>query len=297
MFGELITAMLTPFDNNGVISTSTIAKLSKKLIQDGNDAIVLAGTTGESPNLSYEDREILYRTVKEEIGEKGKIIAGTGTYSTSESIQLSKQAQDCGVDALMVVTPYYSKPSQKGIYSHFNAISEDVDLPIIAYNIPSRTSQLIEIDTLSAIVTDTQVIAIKDAVNDIDFTKNEIQELIDNRKLDVSIYSGDDKLTLDMLKIGATGVISVAAHVVGPELRKLIDYFLSGEIDKSEEVNSQLDKFYDLIFKEPSPAPIKSIVTDSYEYVGSCKLPLVDVTKELKLELIEEYSRIKNLNI
>ena len=297
MFGELLTAMLTPFDNNGVINTPVVSKLTKKLIKDGNDGIVLAGTTGESPNLSYEDREILYRTAREAIGEKGNIIAGTGTYSTSETIRLSKQAKDCGVDALMVVTPYYSKPSQKGIYNHFKAISEEVDLPIIAYNIPSRTSKLIEIDTLIQIVTDTSVVGIKDAVNDIKYTKNEIEELIEKKELDVSIYSGDDKLTLDMLKLGAVGVISVAGHVVSNELRKLIDFYLTGEVDKAEKINNELGKFFDLIFKEPSPAPIKSIVTDSFEYVGSCKLPLVDVSEELKLELLDEYTRIKNLNI
>ena len=297
MFGELLTAMLTPFDNNGVINTPVVSKLTKKLIKDGNDGIVLAGTTGESPNLSYEDREILYRTAREAIGEKGNIIAGTGTYSTSETIRLSKQAKDCGVDALMVVTPYYSKPSQKGIYNHFKAISEEVDLPIIAYNIPSRTSKLIEIDTLIQIVTDTSVAGIKDAVNDIEYTKNEIEELIEKKELDVSIYSGDDKLTLDMLKLGAVGVISVAGHVVSKELRKLIDFYVTGEVDKAEKINNELGKFFDLIFKEPSPAPIKSIVTDSFEYVGSCKLPLVDVSEELKLELLDEYTRIKNLNI
>ena len=297
MFGELLTAMLTPFDNNGVINTPVVSKLTKKLIKDGNDGIVLAGTTGESPNLSYEDREILYRTAREAIGEKGNIIAGTGTYSTSETIRLSKQAKDCGVDALMVVTPYYSKPSQKGIYKHFKAVSEEVDLPIIAYNIPSRTSKLIEIDTLIQIVTDTSVAGIKDAVNDIEYTKNEIEELIEKKELDVSIYSGDDKLTLDMLKLGAVGVISVAGHVVSNELRKLIDFYLTGEVDKAEKINNELGKFFDLIFKEPSPAPIKSIVTDSFEYVGSCKLPLVDVSEELKLELLDEYTRIKNLNI
>jgi len=297
MFGELLTAMLTPFDNNGVINTPVVSKLTKKLIKDGNDGIVLAGTTGESPNLSYEDREILYRTAREAIGEKGNIIAGTGTYSTSETIRLSKQAKDCGVDALMVVTPYYSKPSQKGIYKHFKAVSEEVDLPIIAYNIPSRTSKLIEIDTLIQIVTDTSVAGIKDAVNDIEYTKNEIEELIEKKELDVSIYSGDDKLTLDMLKLGAVGVISVAGHVVSKELRKLIDFYVTGEVDKAEKINNELGKFFDLIFKEPSPAPIKSIVTDSFEYVGSCKLPLVDVSEELKLELLDEYTRIKNLNI
>lgn len=297
MFGELLTAMITPFDNNGIISTSSIATLSNKLIKDGNDGLVLAGTTGEAPNLTTEDRIILYRTVKEEVGDKAKVIAGTGTYSTTESIKLSIEAQECKVDGLMVVSPYYSKPSQEGIYQHFVSISNEVDLPIIAYNIPSRTSNLIEIDTLIKIISDTNVIAIKDAVNDIEFTKKEVKILKNENKLDVDIYSGDDKLTFQMLKLGCKGVISVASHIVSKEIRMFIDSFKSGDATKAENINRELDNLYDLIFKEPSPAPIKAIINESFQYVGSCKLPLIDASDSLTLELVEEFKRIKNLNI
>ena len=148
MFGELLTAMVTPFDLNGIISTDVVSSLSKKLVKEGSDGIVLAGTTGEAPNLSQEDRIILYRTSLASVGDKAKIVAGTGTYSTKESIELSKQAEDMGVHAVMIVTPYYSKPSQKGIYQHFKSISDAINIPIIAYNIPGRTSRLIEIETL-----------------------------------------------------------------------------------------------------------------------------------------------------
>jgi len=138
MFGELLTAMVTPFDENGIIATDVVTSLSKKLIKDGSDGIVLAGTTGESPNLSQEDRIILYKTTINSVGDKAKIVAGTGTYSTKESIELSKQAEDMGVDAVMIVTPYYSKPSQKGIYQHFQKISDAINIPIIAYNVPEE---------------------------------------------------------------------------------------------------------------------------------------------------------------
>ena len=298
MFGELFTAMVTPFDQNGIIATDVISTLSKKLIKDGSDGIVLAGTTGESPNLSQEDRIILYKTTVNSVGDKAKIVAGTGTYSTKESIELSKQAEDMGVHAVMIVTPYYSKPSQKGIYQHFQNISDAINIPIIAYNIPGRTSRLIEIDTLVEIVKDTNVFAIKDAVNDINFTKLEIETFSNlSDEIDVAIYSGDDKLTLEMMKLGAKGVISVASHIVGNEIRLLIDAYKKGSLDSAEEINRELSLLYDLIFEEPSPAPIKSILNDSFGYVGSCKLPLVDASTDLSSKLTKEYTRIKNLKL
>ena len=239
MFGELLTAMVTPFDLNGIISTDVVSSLSKKLVKEGSDGIVLAGTTGEAPNLSQEDRIILYRTSLASVGDKAKIVAGTGTYSTKESIELSKQAEDMGVHAVMIVTPYYSKPSQKGIYQHFKSISDAINIPIIAYNIPGRTSRLIEIETLVEIVKDTKVFAIKDAVNDIKFTKLEIETFSNFRKeIEVTIYSGDDKLTLEMMKLGARGVISVASHVVGREIRLLIDSYKKGSLDDAENINN-----------------------------------------------------------
>lgn len=297
MFGELLTAMVTPFDQNGVISTDTIARLSKKLVSDGNDGLVLAGTTGESPNLTKDDRSILYATTIRSVGDSAKVIAGTGTYSTTESIELSKQALDAGVDGIMVVTPYYSKPSQEGIYQHFKSISDNVSLPIIAYNIPGRTSKLIEIETLERIVIDTNVVAIKDAVNDISFTKQEIDHLYHAKKLDVEIYSGDDKLTLDLMRHGAKGVISVASHVIGKEIRSLIDAHNKGDIEMADKINDELNNFYDLIFAEPSPAPIKAILSESFQYVGSCKLPLIDASPGLLSKLIIEYKRIKKLKL
>jgi len=298
MFGEVLTAMVTPFDENEIIATDVVTSLSKKLIKDGSDGIVLAGTTGESPNLSQEDRIILYKTTINSVGDKAKIVAGTGTYSTKESIELSKQAEDMGVDAVMIVTPYYSKPSQKGIYQHFQKISDAINIPIIAYNVPGRTSRLIEVDTLVEIVKDTNVFAIKDAVGDINFTKLETETFSNlSDDLDISIYSGDDKLTLEMMKLGAKGVISVASHIVGNEIRLLIDTYKKGSLDKAEDINSELSLLYDLIFEEPSPAPIKSILNDSFGYVGSCKLPLVDASFELSSKLINEYSRIKKLKL
>ena len=296
MFGELLTAMVTPFDLNGIISTDVVSSLSKKLVKEGSDGIVLAGTTGESPNLSQEDRIILYKTTLDSVGHKAKIVAGTGTYSTKDSIELSKQAEDMGVHAVMIVTPYYSKPSQKGIYEHFKSISDATNIPIIAYNIPGRTSRLIEVETLVEIVKDTNVFAIKDAVSDIKFTRLEIETFSNlSKELEATIYSGDDKLTLEMMKLGARGVISVASHVVGREIRLFIDAYKNGLVGVAENINNELRLLYDLIFEEPSPAPIKSILNESFGYVGSCKLPLIDASSELTSKLINEYTRIKKL--
>ena len=153
-FGEILTAVITPFDSNGVISTDTFWRLCKKLVHEKSEGLVLSGTTGESPNLSFEDRKILYGTAKDAVGDKANIIAGSGTYSTSESIEITKMAVDQGVDGIMIVTPYYSKPSQYGIVKHFEAISKITDLPIMAYNIPGRTGTLIEVSTLNTLIDD-----------------------------------------------------------------------------------------------------------------------------------------------
>lgn len=224
-FGEILTAVITPFDNNGVISTDTFWRLCKKLVHEKSEGLVLSGTTGESPNLSFEDRKLLYGTAKDAVGDKANIIAGTGTYSTSESIEITKMAIDQGVDGIMIVTPYYSKPSQYGIVKHFQAISEITDLPIMAYNIPGRTGTLIEVSTLKTLVDDLGIHSIKDAVGDWSFSKIEIEEL--NEK--VFIYSGNDSETIDFINAGARGVVSVASHIVGNQISDLIKLIKSGQ--------------------------------------------------------------------
>ena len=161
-FGKLITAAITPFDKNGVINTDTLWRLCRKLIHDKSESLVLTGTTAESPNLTKEDREIIYSTANDSVGDKAKLIAGTGTYSTKESIEYTKLAEDLGMDGIMIVTPYYSKPSQYGILKHFEAISNTTNLPIMAYNIPGRTGTLIELDTLEKLVNDISIHSIKD---------------------------------------------------------------------------------------------------------------------------------------
>ena len=245
-FGKLLTAVITPFDNNGVLSTDTLWRLCRKLVHEKSDGLVLSGTTGESPNLTKDDREIIYSTAKDSVGDKVNIIAGTGTYSTKESIEYTKMANDLGVDGIMIVTPYYSKPSQLGIMKHFEEISKNTELPIMAYNIPSRTATLIEIDTLEKLVDEVGIHSIKDAVGDLAFTKTEFEVLKDK----VDIYSGNDSETIEFLKMGGKGVVSVASHIVGNEIYNLINFVANNEIKLAESLHSQLLPMFDLLFEE-----------------------------------------------
>ena len=225
-FGKLLTAVITPFDSNGVLSTDTLWRLCKKLVHEKSEGLVLSGTTGESPNLTKDDRKIIYSTAKDSVGDKAKIIAGTGTYSTKESIEYTKMANDLGVDGIMIVTPYYSKPSQYGILKHFELISENTELPIMAYNIPGRTATLIELATIEKLVDDVGIHSIKDAVGDLEFSKLELEALKDK----VDIYSGNDSETIEFMKMGAKGIrINVKGRLGGAEIARK-EWYKEGRI-------------------------------------------------------------------
>ncbi len=288
-FGKLITATITPFDNNGVINTDTFWRLCRKLIHDKSESLVLTGTTAESPNLTKDDRGIIYSTAKDAAGDKVKLIAGTGTYSTKESIEYTKMADDLGMDGIMIVTPYYSKPSQYGILKHFETISKETNLPIMAYNIPGRTGTLIEIETIEKLVNEISIHSIKDAVGDIEFSKKQI-DLVGDK---VHIYSGDDALTYDFVKYGAVGVVSVASHVVGNEISKMIDLINTGKTSKAKELNLSLQDIFALIFEEPSPGPIKKLLSETWENVGDPQLPITPISSDLTLKLLDNFQKIQ----
>ena len=289
-FGKLLTAVITPFDNNGVLNTDTLWRLCKKLVHEKSDGLVLSGTTGESPNLTKEDRKIIYSTAKDSVGDNAKIIAGTGTYSTRESIEYTKMANDIGVDGIMIVTPYYSKPSQFGILQHFEQISKNTDLPIMAYNIPGRTATLIEIETLEKLVDDIGIHSIKDAVGDLEFSKTELDAL--NEKVD--IYSGNDAETIEFMKLGGKGVVSVASHIVGNEIYDLINHVSNDEIESADNMQNQLLPLFDLLFQEPSPGPVKYLLTQTWEDVGVPLMPITDISDDLANKLLDNFQKIKN---
>jgi 4-hydroxy-tetrahydrodipicolinate synthase len=276
-FGELLTAAITPFDKNGVVETDTFWRLCKKLVSEGSNGIVLTGTTAESPNLTESDRLNIYSTAKDAVGDNAKLIAGTGTYSTKETVTLTKLAEETGMDGVMIVTPYYNKPSQIGILKHFQEVMNNTNLPVMAYNIPGRTGTLIELDTLCTLVRDIGIHSIKDAVGDFEFSLKELTEL----KNETYIYSGDDALTLDFLKNGAVGLVSVASHVLGKQIRKMIDHFLSNEITNAEEIETIIMPLIHALFEEPSPGAVKHLLTISWENVGFPQLPMTTVSDEL----------------
>ena len=288
-FGKLLTASITPFDSNGVINTDTFWRLCRKLVHDKSDGLVLTGTTGESPNLTIKDREIIYTTALDSVGEKASIVAGTGTYSTSETIEITRMADSIGVDGIMIVTPYYSKPSQRGILKHFEEVSKVTELPIMAYNIPGRTSTLIELETLVLLADDIGIHSIKDAVGDSDFSKKELEALHDK----VDIYSGNDNETLDFMKNGGKGVVSVASHVVGKEIYELMESVQNNDIKKAEAIDNDLGELLKALFEEPSPGPIKKILSESWEDVGEPLLPITDISTELANKIRGFYSKIK----
>jgi 4-hydroxy-tetrahydrodipicolinate synthase len=263
-FGQLLTAVVTPFDQNGVISTDTFWRLCKKLVHDKSDGLVLSGTTGESPNLSMKDREILYSTAIDSVGSSASIIAGTGTYSTKETVEITRMASNLGVDGIMIVTPYYSKPSQYGIMKHFEEVSKATDLPVMAYNIPGRTSKLIELSTLEKLVDDVGIHSIKDAVGDLRFSTEEINLLNDK----CHIYCGNDNETIEFMKMGAKGVISVASHIVGKQIKNILTSVIDGNISNAEDIHSNLLELFEALFLEPSPGPVK---VSTYAKLGRCR--------------------------
>ena len=289
-FGELLTAAITPFDKNGVVETDTFWRLCKKLVSEGSNGIVLTGTTAESPILTESDRLNIYSTAKDAVGDNAKLIAGTGTYSTKETVTLTKLAEETGMDGVMIVTPYYNKPSQIGILKHFQEVMNNTNLPVMAYNIPGRTGTLIELDTLCTLVRDIGIHSIKDAVGDFEFSLKELTEL----KNETYIYSGDDALTLDFLKNGAVGLVSVASHVLGKQIRKMIDHFLSNEITNAEEIETIIMPLIHALFEEPSPGAVKHLLTISWENVGFPQLPMTTVSDELAKKLNDLYVKLNN---
>ena len=270
-FGELLTAMITPFTDEGAVNFDRAAELATYLVENGSDGVVVTGTTGESPTLSAREKLALYSTVAEALSGKGSVIAGTGTYDTQHSIELSIKAAELGVDGVMAVTPYYSRPPQAGILAHFLAIADATDLPLIVYNIPSRTGRLIETETLAELAQHPRIVATKDAVEDSKFTSACRQVLPD----DFYIYSGTDQYTLPILSVGGYGVISVPSHFAGRPIKRMIQAHAKGDVFEAERLHRGLMPIYDACFIEPNPMPTKAGLNALWEYVGNPRLPLM----------------------
>ncbi|MDJ0952788.1 MAG: 4-hydroxy-tetrahydrodipicolinate synthase [Acidimicrobiia bacterium] len=275
-FGTVLTAVLTPFAEDGSVDYGVFWKLIRHLADNGSDGVVVTGTTGESPTLSKPEKIALFKAAVEAAGDKMKVIAGTGTYNTAESVALTEQAAGVGVDAAMAVTPYYSKPPQAGLVAHFTAIAEASDLPLMLYNIPGRTARLIEVETLVELAQHDKIVAVKDAVGDHEFTSRAIKELPEG----FAVYSGDDGRTKDIIYANGVGVVSVASHFVGKQIQKLIAAVVAEDHDEANRIQEKLSPMFEALFVEPSPMPLKAGMNALWDRVGDPRLPLVPGSAE-----------------
>ncbi|MBU8682341.1 4-hydroxy-tetrahydrodipicolinate synthase [Bacillus haynesii] len=280
-FGNIATAMVTPFDKNENIDFQKLSKLIDYLLNNGTDSLVVAGTTGESPTLSEEEKIALIQYSVKEAAGRAPIIAGTGSNNTKASIKLTKKAEEVGADAVMLVTPYYNKPSQEGMYRHFRAIAEETSLPVMLYNVPGRTAASLAPETTIRLAEIPNIIAIKEASGDLDA----ITKIVAETPEDFAVYSGDDSLTLPALSVGARGIVSVASHIVGPEMQEMIKHYTEGNTAQAALIHQKLLPLMKGLFAAPNPSPLKTALQLKGLDVGSVRLPLIPLNEDERLRL------------
>lgn len=282
LFGRVSTAMVTPFDNKGHIDFAKTTQLINYLIENGTESLVVAGTTGESPTLTKEEKIALFQHVVKVVNKRIPVIAGTGSNNTYASVELTKKAEQLGVDGIMVVAPYYNKPNQEGLYQHFKEIAESTTLPVMVYNIPSRSSVNIQPETIIRLSEISNIVAVKEASGDL----NAMTKIIANTPDDFMLYSGDDGIALPVLSIGGTGVVSVASHIIGNEMQEMVSAFLNGDHARAAKLHQALLPIMVGLFKAPSPVPVKTALQLKGLNVGSVRLPLVPLTEQERNALI-----------
>lgn len=280
-FGKIVTAMVTPFDEQMQVNWSEAERLIDYLIEEQQtDSLVICGTTGESPTLTEEEKLRLFETAVRHAGGRAKIIAGTGSYDTAHSIHLSKLAKQTGVDGLLLVAPYYNRPSTEGIYQHFKAIADAVDLPIMLYNIPSRTNVNMSAELTLRLAQIPNIVAMKESSGDL----NQMTRIIAGAPSDFYVYSGDDNLTLPLLAVGGHGIVSVASHVAGKQMKRLIEAYSNGQVREAAKLHQELLPIFEGLFncphRVPNPVPVKHALRLRGFQVGSVRLPLIDVTEQ-----------------
>lgn len=279
VFGRVGTAMVTPFDANGNIDFDKATDLVNYLLDNGTDSLIVAGTTGESPTLSSEEKVALYRHVVEVVNGRIPVVAGTGSNNTKGSIELTQKAEKAGANAIMLVAPYYNKPDQDGLYEHFKAIANETNLPVMLYNIPGRCSINISVETIVKLSKVINIVAVKEASGDL----NAMAEIISLTDDDFYLYSGDDSYALPVLSIGGRGVISVASHVIGNQMQEMIALFESGDVKKAATLHQRLLPIMKGLFIGPNPVPLKYALQAKGIDTGSVRLPLVPLQKEKQL--------------
>jgi 4-hydroxy-tetrahydrodipicolinate synthase len=275
-FGSVVTAMVTPFRDDHAVDLEGASSLASWLVDNGSDAVVVAGSTGESPTLTHREKAELFRAVGEAISGRAKLICGTGTYSTAETLELTQAAEDVGADGLLVVTPYYNKPPQRGLIAHFDRVAQATELPVIAYNIPGRTGTRIEHETLLRLAERPNIVAVKDSTGDFQAISRLIAEAPDG----FEVYSGDDWATFGYVCLGAVGVVSVASHLVGPQIRQMIDLIQTGDIPAARKIHEDLSPLFNALFVTSNPIPLKAALGMVGRPAGDPRLPLVPATTE-----------------
>lgn len=282
-FGKILTAMVTPFNGSGELNYDAATDLIEHLLANGSDGIIVGGTTGESPTLSSTEKINLYEHTVRITNGRIPVIAGSGSNDTRESILLTGEAEKAGVDGVMLVTPYYNRPSQEGLYEHFKAIAAVTHLPVMLYNVPGRTAVNLEPSTVVQLAQIDNIIAVKEASGDLDA----MAEIIRGTNNDFSVYCGDDMLTLPSLSIGATGVVSVASHIVGDRMQRMIHCHQKGDHHFAASIHRELLPVMQSLFSAPNPTPVKAALEMKGINVGSVRLPLIPLKEEEISQLYE----------
>ncbi len=289
-FGRVLTAMVTPFSADGTVNYEVAERLAVHLAENGTDTLVVCGTTGESPTLSWDEEFELFRVVQKAVSGKAKVMAGTGSNSTSEAILATQKAHTLGLDGSLQVVPYYNKPPQEGLYLHFKAIAAAVpDMPIMLYNVPGRTGQSLAPETVMRLAEVSNIVAIKEASGSLD----QASDIRRSTPPEFGIYSGDDSLTLPILAIGGCGVVSVASHLTGNLLQKMIQHFETGQVAQASQIHAQLLPLFKSLFLTANPIPLKAALRLMGWEVGGCRLPLCDVPNDVVTELQRVMKELK----
>ena len=270
--GRLLTAMVTPFDAEGEVDYQQAKGLAISLLNSGSDGVVISGTTGESPTLSKEEKLRLFAEMKSALVNRGKVVAGTGSYNTRESQELTKEAEKIGVDACLLVVPYYNRPTQQGLWEHFKAIAQSTTLPCILYNVPSRTVTSLAADTVIKLSQIDNIVGVKEASGNL----GQIAEIIQGTKEDFLVYSGNDSDTFPILTLGGYGVISVASHLIGIQIKDMMEKFFNGKTQEAARIHRRLLPLVNALFIVPNPMPVKWTLNYIGFSVGKPRLPLIE---------------------
>ena len=288
-FGRLLTAMVTPFTADGKVDYSQANKLAKALLNSGSDGVIVSGTTGECPALSVNEKLRLFAEIKSAIGDSGTVIAGTGSYNTTSSVELTIQAEKAGVDGCLLVVPYYCKPTQEGLYEHFRTIAGATKLPCILYNVPSRTVTNLGAETAIRLSRIGNIVGVKEASTNL----SQIADIIQGTEDDFIVYSGNDSDTLPIMALGGYGVISVISHITGLQVKQMIEDYLNGRTDEAASIHRKLLPLVNSLFVIGNPMPIKYALNYLGFAVGKPRLPLTEPdgkTRALIEDTLKQYT-------